>query len=168
LNEDCFNRIKNYGNKVVILPSQMALGKAALPRRFAEWLRDRLYEEFNVISKIEENKTAGYKGYGLRLVEIENNPVTYDWQYEEDSWSTDILNELPSKVEINNTEDESQEVNRSEEFYTKQEMLDYVNDLVNIEGINKDLIDVQHFEETDDTDEYWIVTVKGQDNKEAQ
>lgn len=158
LNEDCFNRIKNYGNKVIILPRQMALGKAALPRRFAEWLRDRLYEEFNVISKVEENKTAGYKGYGLRLVEIEDNPVTYDWQYEEDSWSTDILNELPQQ----------NAVNRSEEFYTKQEMLDYVNDLVNVEGINRDLIDVQHFEETDNTDEYWVVSIKGQTDNESQ
>ena len=47
-------------------------------------------------------------------------------------------------------------------------MLDYVNDLVNVEGINRDLIDVQHFEETDNTDEYWVVSIKGQNDNESQ
>jgi len=37
-------------------------------------------------------------------------------------------------------------------------MQDYVNDLVNIDGINREDIDIQHFKETEDTDEYWVVS----------
>lgn len=49
---------------------------------------------------------------------------------------------------------------QSEEFYSKQDVQDYINDLVNIEGISKDNIEVKHISETETEDEYWTVTVK--------
>jgi hypothetical protein len=39
LNEDVFDRLEKSSNKVTVFPQQMALGKAALPKRFAEWLK---------------------------------------------------------------------------------------------------------------------------------
>ncbi len=39
LNEDVFNRIENSSNKDVVFPANIAIGKAALPKRFAEWLQ---------------------------------------------------------------------------------------------------------------------------------
>lgn len=50
----------------------------------------------------------------------------------------------------------------SEEFYTKQDALDYINDLVNVDGVNRNLIDLKHTPETDTTDEYWTVSVREQ------
>lgn len=50
----------------------------------------------------------------------------------------------------------------SEEFYTKQDALDYINDLVNIDGVDRSLIDLKHTPETDTTDEYWTVSVREQ------
>lgn len=47
--------------------------------------------------------------------------------------------------------------NISEEFYTKQALDDYINDLVS-EGIKKEDIKVEHIPETEDTDEYWTVS----------
>jgi hypothetical protein len=34
-----FDRLEKSSNKVIIFPQQMALGKSALPKRFAEWLQ---------------------------------------------------------------------------------------------------------------------------------
>ena len=48
-----------------------------------------------------------------------------------------------------------------EEFYTKTAVQDYVDDLI-ADGVNKDNIEIQHFSETEDTDEYWTVRVSGQ------
>jgi len=39
-----FDRLKKSENDIIIFPQQMALGKAALPKRFAEWLRDQLLD----------------------------------------------------------------------------------------------------------------------------
>ena len=38
LNEDMFKRLSKSSNKKIVFPTQMGLGKAALPKRFVEWL----------------------------------------------------------------------------------------------------------------------------------
>ena len=109
LNEDMFNKLAQSENNIVIFPSQMALGKAALPLRFAEWLRDQLLDRFGVVSEISENKRNDYEGYGLQIKEVapkESNlrqDRNYDWKYEEDSGYSDVLDELelPKKVRMN-------------------------------------------------------------------
>lgn len=68
LNEHMFNRLQQSGLKKIILPSQMALGKAALPMRFVKWLQQELSNRFKVTSTIEKNTTSGYEGYGLNIV----------------------------------------------------------------------------------------------------
>lgn len=107
LNEDMFNRLQNSQNKVIIFPQQMALGKAALPKRFAEWLRDQLLDRFGVVSEVVKNVRPDYDGYGLNIIRAEpkesnlNQDREYDWKYEEDSGYSGILEELPPKVRMN-------------------------------------------------------------------
>lgn len=52
LNEEVFNSLKESSNNVIIFPKQMALGKAALPKRFAEWLQAQLLDRFGVVSEV--------------------------------------------------------------------------------------------------------------------
>ena len=54
-------------NKPIVFPSQIALGKAALPREAAEWLSLQLLSRFNIKSTVQENTRAGYTGYGLSI-----------------------------------------------------------------------------------------------------
>ena len=48
----------------------MALGKAALPLRFAEWLQFELHLRFNVETVVEKNTNSSYVGYGLRVIDV--------------------------------------------------------------------------------------------------
>lgn len=54
-------------NKPIVFPSQIALGKAALPREAAEWLSLQLLSRFNIKSTVQENTRSGYTGYGLSI-----------------------------------------------------------------------------------------------------
>lgn len=54
-------------NKPIVFPSQIALGKAALPKEAAEWLSLQLLSRFNIKSTVQENTKAGYTGYGLSI-----------------------------------------------------------------------------------------------------
>lgn len=55
-------------SKPVVFPASIGLGKAALPKECASWLRKELADRFNIISEIEENPNPQYKGwYGLRI-----------------------------------------------------------------------------------------------------
>jgi hypothetical protein len=53
----------------------------------------------------------------------------------------------------------------SEEFYTKQSVDDYVRDLIAVDNIRKENIKVTHYPETEDTDEYWIVSYTPQQSE---
>lgn len=75
VNEIVFKLIEQSGGNIVF-PSQMALGRAALPLRFAEWLRNELIQRFGLqISEPEQSKKAGYDGYGFRITGVGNAPV---------------------------------------------------------------------------------------------
>lgn len=67
LNTEVFDALRSSENTQIVLPSQLALGKAALPMDFAKWLQQQLRERFNVKSTLMRNRTAGYSGYGLRV-----------------------------------------------------------------------------------------------------
>lgn len=69
LNEDMFSKLNASTNTKIVFPSQMALGKAALPLRFVEWLQFELQIRFNIESVIEENVNSNYEGYGLRITD---------------------------------------------------------------------------------------------------
>lgn len=70
-NLDMFKRLEESGLKKIMWPSQMGLGKAALPQRFAEWLQEELNRRFGVVSEVQKNNKAGYEGYGLQLISIQ-------------------------------------------------------------------------------------------------
>lgn len=75
LNRHAIARIKkgmeNDAIDTVIFPRQMALGRAALPYRFAEWLLMELNDAFDAGLTIEDNiqkiNNSAYEGYGLNL-----------------------------------------------------------------------------------------------------
>jgi hypothetical protein len=87
----------------------MALGKAALPKRFAEWLQTQLLDRFGVVSEVVKNERKDYEGYGLNILRVEpkesniNQSREYDWKYEEDSGYSGVLEELglPEKIRMN-------------------------------------------------------------------
>lgn len=67
-NNNVISRIKSmpkYG--IIIASEEIALTRAALPKRFAEWLKDKLEKELGIVSSIEENTNKEYEGYGLRI-----------------------------------------------------------------------------------------------------
>lgn len=80
LNEHMFNRLKQSGLKNIVFPSQIALGKSALPLRFAEWLQQELFDRFGVSSTIEGNTTPGYEGYGLKINSVVDKSSVSDKQ----------------------------------------------------------------------------------------
>jgi hypothetical protein len=78
LNTEVFDKINRANNqgKTVHIPSQLALGRAALPSKFVEWLRDELNNRFGIQSTIEQNTNSKYSGYGLRInnvTPVQNN-----------------------------------------------------------------------------------------------
>lgn len=68
LNEDMFRRLEESGLKKIALPSQIALGKAALPLRFAQWLANELRTRYGVETRIDKNSRSDYDGYGLKVL----------------------------------------------------------------------------------------------------
>lgn len=76
LNNDMFKRLSESSNTKIIFPTQIALGKAALPKRFALWLQEQLKVRYGIISEIKENTRNDYEGYGLFLNTIENQEVS--------------------------------------------------------------------------------------------
>lgn len=72
-NLDMFKRLEESGLKKIMWPSQMGLGKAALPLEFAQWLQGELNRRFGIVSKIQKNPRTDYEGYGLQLTSI-NTP----------------------------------------------------------------------------------------------
>lgn len=72
-NNIVFEKLEQSHNIDIMFPSQMALGRAALPLRFAEWLHDELYKRFGVQSTVERSAKADYDGYGIRITSIDTN-----------------------------------------------------------------------------------------------
>ena len=72
LNEHMFNRLEASDNKEIVFPSKIALGRAALPKRFAEWLQQQLKDRYGLDYDIVEhesnskNEKYKYEGYGLK------------------------------------------------------------------------------------------------------
>lgn len=82
LNEDVFNRLENSSNKEVVFPANIAIGKAALPKRFAEWLQNELKTRYGLEYTIveneqkEKNNSVKYSGYGLQITQPQQNKKT--------------------------------------------------------------------------------------------
>lgn len=71
-------------SKPVVFPASIGLGKAALPKECASWLRKELADRFNIISEIEENPKPQYKGwYGLRIKGVGSTQEAQEIQIQE-------------------------------------------------------------------------------------
>ena len=66
-NLDFLKQIQDSDYSEVVLPQSIAMGRAALPKRFAEWLQELLNVAFNVEYKLRERTNGNYVGFGLEL-----------------------------------------------------------------------------------------------------
>ena len=64
-NTEAINEALAYGKPLVISAGGIATGKSALPLRFAQWLNNELKTKLGIQGEIKENRTEGYKGYGI-------------------------------------------------------------------------------------------------------
>lgn len=70
INNIVFKDIEQSKNTNIVFPSQIALGRAALPLQFAVWLHGQLEQRFGLQTNIERSKKASYEGYGLRVIGV--------------------------------------------------------------------------------------------------
>lgn len=70
INNIVFKDIEQSKNTNIVFPSQIALGRAALPLQFAAWLHTQLEQRFGLQTNIERSKKASYEGYGLRVIGV--------------------------------------------------------------------------------------------------
>ena len=70
-NRSFFESLQLSRKKEIVMPGSIALGRSALPFRFAEWLQKEINNRLGVNYSIAKTETAGYDGYGLKF-----NPET--------------------------------------------------------------------------------------------
>ena len=54
-NEAMFDRLSSFDGDTIVFPASAAMGKAALPKRFAEWLAQELYERYGLFTVVKPN-----------------------------------------------------------------------------------------------------------------
>lgn len=132
LNTDMFDRLENSDYDKIIFPSEMALGKAALPERFIEWLQEELKNRFGVSSTIQENTKKGYEGYGLVLNSIQEAKGKSDL-YVEKKDSRYTPKSISDVSAFNTAAAELRKQGWHVEFYTKKSKDgEYTNDVMTI------------------------------------
>lgn len=90
LNLHMFNNLNNFNAENIVLPNQIALGKAALPLRFTEWLKEELSKRFNANFIIEKNTRADYDGYGIRVINANIKVKEAPIQEDDKSYAEDL------------------------------------------------------------------------------
>lgn len=76
INNIVFKDIEQSKNTNIVFPSQLALGRAALPLRFAAWLHTQLEQRFGLQTNVERSKKVSYEGYGLRVIGVDTKTNT--------------------------------------------------------------------------------------------
>lgn len=74
-NIDAFNSLDNFMKiaNTVNFPSSLAMGRASLPKSFANWLRDEIERRYGVVYEVKEHSNdPKYPGYGLEYVKTIN------------------------------------------------------------------------------------------------
>lgn len=102
LNTEMFEELENSDYTKMVFPFEIALGKAALPKRFTEWLQKEFQSRYGIVTAIEENKTTGYKGYGLRVKEVQKplTPASETQEEYDDNENDKIESSVSTKPEI--------------------------------------------------------------------
>lgn len=76
INNIVFKDIEQSKNTNIVFPSQIALGRAALPLQFAAWLHTQLEQRFGLQTNVERSKKVSYEGYGLRVIGVDTKTNT--------------------------------------------------------------------------------------------
>lgn len=63
----------------MVFPKQIAMGKSALPRRFATWLLLQIQERYGLTGTIVENKSENYDGFGISNLRSVTSYPTVTW-----------------------------------------------------------------------------------------
>lgn len=67
-NEAMFDRLSSFDGDTIVFPASAAMDKAALPKRFAEWLAQELYERYGLFTVVKPN--LKYTGkFGIYIYE---------------------------------------------------------------------------------------------------
>lgn len=67
-NEAMFDRLSSFDGDTIVFPASAAMGKAALPKRFAEWLAQELYERYGLFTVVKPNPKYTGK-FGIYIYE---------------------------------------------------------------------------------------------------
>ena len=67
-NEAMFDRLSSFDGDTIVFPASAAMGKAALPKRFAEWLAQELYERYGLFTVVKPNPKYPGK-FGIYIYE---------------------------------------------------------------------------------------------------
>lgn len=67
VNTEMFDRLDQYDCDNIIFPQSAAMGKAALPKRFAEWLAQELYMRYGLFTTVAPNTKYGHGWYGIYI-----------------------------------------------------------------------------------------------------
>lgn len=80
-NEDFFDKLKEFKAKQIVMPGSIALGRAALPYRFAQWLQNKIQSELGIAYDLQQTTTPGYTGFGLKrsVGAVKENSNQYVW-----------------------------------------------------------------------------------------
>ena len=103
-NNVIFEKLEQSQNIDITFPSQMALGRAALPLRFAEWLHDELQKRFGVQSTVERSTKADYEGYGIRITGVDTN------NYSDQSQTSTSIEDSKPKISETKTDEDSKPI----------------------------------------------------------
>ena len=100
-NRHMFDRLQSSQNTNKVFPSSIATGRAALPLRFAEWLKEELKTRYNLDYTIVRNLDSRYDGWGLTYQERKpaQQQQTTSKQEEIKSYITPNSKENPTKID---------------------------------------------------------------------
>lgn len=106
-NTEMFDRLDEFDCDEIIFPQTAAMGKAALPKRFAEWLAQELYDRYGLFTVVAPNgKYAGK--YGVYIYPA-SSKINIKQQYSDYKYSTEMpytnlsnFAERPFKTKLRN------------------------------------------------------------------
>jgi hypothetical protein len=65
-NTEMFDRLDAFDCDEIVFPQSAAMGKAALPKRFAEWIAQELYDRYGLFTVVAPNNKYSGK-YGVYI-----------------------------------------------------------------------------------------------------
>ena len=108
-NKAMFDRLSSFDGDTIVFPASAAMGKAALPKRFAEWLAQELYERYGLFAVVKPNPKYTGK-FGVYIYENTGTINVYSKagntnlsNFEARSYRTQVSRTYPA-VDVNHVE----------------------------------------------------------------